>query len=336
MKKGDQNGSFHLKRRVVMNDFERQIAESGKEGLHSLKIETLQVNLGLRCNQQCNHCHLQASPQRKETMEWPAMEMVLEAARSARFRLVDLTGGAPELHLHFRRFVTALRKEGLSVQVRTNLTALTEPGLEEIPKFYRDHQIRLVGSMPCYMEENVCAQRGPGSYDKSIEAIKRLNALGYGSEDGLTLDLVYNPGGPFLPPPQAALEEDYRRELDRRFDIRFTRLLTITNMPLGRFQMELSRKNQEKNYRSLLRKSFNPETVMGLMCRRQISVGWDGVLYDCDFNLALGLPVDHGAPDHIRSFRAEDLWMRRIVTGEHCFGCTAGAGSSCSGALVAF
>ena len=317
-----------------MNDFERRIAEGGGVGLHSLEIETLQINLGLRCNQECSHCHLEASPRRTEAMEWPTMEMVLEAARSTRSRMIDLTGGAPELNPHFRRFVTALRKEGLSVQVRTNLTVLTEPGLEEIPEFYRDQAIQLVGSMPCYLEENVCAQRGPGSYNKSIEAIKRLNDLGYGSKEGLTLNLVYNPAGAFLPPPQTALERDYRRELDRRFGIRFSRLLTITNMPLGRFRAGLTRGNQERNYLSLLRESFNRETLEGLMCRRQISVGWDGVLYDCDFNLALRLPVNHGAPDHIRSFRAGDLRIRRIVTGDHCFGCTAGAGSSCGGALV--
>jgi radical SAM/Cys-rich protein len=317
-----------------MNDFERQIAEIGRAGLHSLKIETLQVNLGLRCNQQCNHCHLEASPRRKEKMEWPTMEMVLEAARSVRLRLVDLTGGAPELNPHFRRFVEALRKDHLPVQVRTNLTVLTEPGLKEIPEFYRDHRIQLVGSMPCYLEENVSAQRGAGAYSKSIEAIKRLNVLGYGSEDGLALSLVYNPGGSFLPPPQPALEEDYRRELDRRFGIQFTRLLTITNMPLGRFQMELTRRNEERDYLNLLRRSFNPKTVEGVMCRHQISVGWNGTLYDCDFNLALGLPVNHGAPGHIRAFKAEALRTRRIVTGEHCFGCTAGSGSSCSGALL--
>jgi radical SAM/Cys-rich protein len=188
--------------------------------------------------------------------------------------------------------------------------------------------------MPCYLEENVCAQRGKGVYEKSIEAIKRLNALGYGPNPDLPLSLVYNPGGPFLPPLQSALEGDYRRELGSCFGITFTRLLTITNMPLGRFRMQLHRQNQERNYIDLLRKSFNPKTVEGLMCRHQLSVGWEGTLYDCDFNLALRLPVDHGAPDHITSFDLIDLRKRRIVTGDHCFGCTAGSGSSCGGALV--
>jgi radical SAM/Cys-rich protein len=209
-----------------------------------------------------------------------------------------------------------------------------EPGLGEIPKFFRDHQVQLVASLPCYLEENVRAQRGKGVYEKSMEAIRRLNALGYGSEPNLPLNLVYNPGGPSLPPPQSALEEDYRRELRSRFGIIFSRLFTITNVPLGRFRVELSRQNQERDYLHLLRESFNRKTVAGLMCRHQISVGWDGTLYDCDFNLALGLPVNHGAPDHIQSFKPSALMKRRIVTGEHCFACTAGSGSSCGGALV--
>ena len=317
-----------------MNDFEKQTAEISGDGLHSLRIDILQANLGFRCNQQCTHCHLEASPNRKEAMGWSTMKLFLEAAKRIRCQLIDLTGGAPELNPNFRRFVTTLRREGHPVQVRTNLTVLLEPGMEDMPQFLREHQIRLVASMPCYLEENVCAQRGQGVYEKSIAAIKRLNALGYGSNPELPLDLVYNPGGPFLPPPQPVLEEDYRRELGNRFGITFTRLLTITNMPLGRFRKGLNQQNQERHYMALLRKSFNPQTVEGLMCRHQLSVGWDGTLYDCDFNLALSLPVNHGAPDHIKSFRPKDLRMRRIVTGEHCFGCTAGSGSSCGGALV--
>lgn len=317
-----------------MNDFEKQTAEISGDGLHSLRIDILQANLGFRCNQQCTHCHLEASPNRKEAMGWSTMKLFLEAAKRIRCQLIDLTGGAPELNPNFRRFVTTLRREGHPVQVRTNLTVLLEPGMEDMPQFLREHQIRLVASMPCYLEENVCAQRGQGVYEKSIAAIKRLNALGYGSNPELPLDLVYNPGGPFLPPPQPVLEEDYRRELGNRFGITFTRLLTITNMPLGRFRKGLNQQNQERHYMALLRKSFNPQTVEGLMCRHQLSVGWDGTLYDCDFNLALSLPVNHGAPDHIQSFRPKDLRMRRIVTGEHCFGCTAGSGSSCGGALV--
>ena len=317
-----------------MNSFERLVSGIEDGGLHSLKIETIQANLGLRCNQQCVHCHLEASPERREMMEWSTMRQVLEVAAKACCQLVDLTGGAPEINPHFRRFVAALHEKGHPVQVRTNLTVLLEPGMEEMPEFFRDHQIQLVASLPCYLEENVRAQRGEQVYEKSITAIRRLNELGYGTEEGLFLNLVYNPGGPFLSPPQLALEGDYRRELNGRFGITFTRLLTITNMPIGRFRSELGRKNLEQDYLDLLQKSFNPQTVGELMCRHQLSVGWDGTLYDCDFNLALGLPVNHGAPDHVRSFRPEDLRKRRIVTGEHCFGCTAGSGSSCGGALV--
>lgn len=317
-----------------MNDFEKQVAGKKEEGLYSLRIDILQVNLGFRCNQQCGHCHLEASPERSEIMEWPTMELVLESAESFNCQLVDLTGGAPELNPHFRHFVKALRLKGLAVQVRTNLTVLLEPEMEDMPEFLRDHQVQLVASLPCYLEENVSAQRGEGVYHKSVEAIKRLNVMGYGFESGLSLKLVYNPGGAFLPPSQSALEEDYRRELGQRFGITFTSLLTITNMPLGRFRRKLVQQNQEKWYLDLLRKSFNPKTVEAVMCRHQISVGWDGRLYDCDFNLALGLPVNHGAPDHIKSFSKEALMKRRIVTGDHCFGCTAGFGSSCAGALV--
>ncbi len=317
-----------------MNDFEKQIAGAGGGGLHSLKVGTLQVNLGPRCNQQCNHCHIEASPQRIERMEWPTMQLVLDAAKKVDCRLVDLTGGAPEIHPHFRRFVTALFQEGHAVQVRTNLTVLLEPGMEEMPEFLKKYRCRLVASMPCYLEENVRAQRGARTYEKSVAAIKRLNGLGYGSDPGLPLNLVYNPGGPFLPPSQPALEDDYRLELGQRFGIIFSRLLTITNMPLGRFRNELDRQGQRGDYMRLLQESFNPQTVAGLMCRNQLSVGWDGTLYDCDFNLALGLPVNHGAPDHVKNFKPEDLRVRRIVTGDHCFGCTAGSGSSCGGALV--
>jgi len=317
-----------------MDDFETRIAKITGDGLHSLKIETLQVNLGLRCNQRCVHCHLEASPERMEIMEWSTMELVLGAAQSVHCKLIDLTGGAPELNPNFCRFVTALRQEGHTVQVRTNLTVLLELGMEEMSEFFREHRVRLVASMPCYLEENVRAQRGVGTYEKSVAAIKILNALGYGSDPELPLNLVYNPGGPFLPPPQSGLEEDYRRELGQRFGIVFSHLYTITNMPLGRFRNELDRQRQRDNYLWLLRNSFNPQTVSELMCRRQLSVGWNGTLYDCDFNAALDLPVNHGAPDHIKNFKPEDLRVRRIVTADHCFGCTAGSGSSCGGALV--
>lgn len=317
-----------------MNDFDRVIARYGMTELRSETIDILQVSLGLKCNQQCRHCHLDASPDRTERMEWPTMERVLEAAENSRCSLVDLTGGAPELNPHFRRFVRSLREKGLAVQVRTNLTVLAEAGMEDLPAFFRDRGIRLVASLPCYLEENVSAQRGPGVYGKSVEVIRRLNGLGYGHDPSLPLNLVYNPGGSFLPPPQEFLEAEYRRELGGRFDIAFTGLITITNMALGRLGREMGRKKEDGPYRRLLREAFNPETLSGLMCRRQVEVGWDGTLYDCDFNLAIGLPVNHGAPDHVSRFDSRELGNRRIVTGDHCFACTAGKGSSCSGAIV--
>jgi radical SAM/Cys-rich protein len=317
-----------------MNEFDRQVSGGQGSGLQSIGIDILQVNVGLLCNQECRHCHLECSPSRSERMEWETMEAILEAAAKIGCSLVDLTGGAPELNPFFRQFVEALHSRGLTLQVRTNLTALLEKEKEGLPEFLRQRGVRLVGSMPCYMEENVRGQRGKGVYEKSIAAIRMLNKMGYGIDPGLPLALVYNPGGPFLPPPQAALEEEYRRELWDRFHVRFTRLLTIANLPLGRFLRDLDGRSETGAYIRLLRESFNPLTLENLMCRHQISVGWDGRLFDCDFNLALGHPVDHGAPDHIGSFRPEELLKRRIVTGEHCFACTAGTGSSCGGALV--
>jgi radical SAM/Cys-rich protein len=261
------------------------------------------------------------------------MEAVLDALQTLPGCLVDVTGGAPELHPHFRRFVKAVRAMDLPVQVRTNLAVMAVPEHASLPEFCRDHQIKLVASLPCYTEENVDAQRGRGTYEQCIAMLKRLNDLGYGVEEALALDLVYNPAGPALPGDQAALEADYKRELADRFGIRFSRLLTIANAPIGRFRQCLRAQGREADYLQLLVDSFNPDTVERLMCRNQLSVGWDGTLYDCDFNLALGCRLNHGAPDHIRSFDPVALASRRIVTGDHCFACTAGAGSSCRGAL---
>jgi radical SAM/Cys-rich protein len=317
-----------------MNEFERRVGDTPGNGLHAADIRIIQLNLGLRCNQQCTHCHVEASPHRSEAMDWSIMEQIVQIAGRVRPELVDLTGGSPELNPNFKRFVGALCDDGHKVQDRTNLTVLVEPGLEDLPGFMRDRKVQLVGSMPCYLEENVCTQRGVGTYTKSIEAIKRLNTLGYGIEADLPLNLVYNPLGPYLPPSQADLEADYRRQLGERFGIKFTGLLTITNMPIGRFGQTLTSQGEIEEYMKLLKHSFNPNTVEGLMCRHQLSIGWDGALYDCDFNLALGLSVDHGAPEHIRCFDLARLLSRRIVTDEHCFGCTAGGGSSCRGALV--
>jgi len=296
-------------------------------------IDTIQVNLGLKCNQSCTHCHVSAGPGRGEAMDEETMQSVLRAVAFARPALVDLTGGAPELNSQFAWFVESLCSVGARVQVRTNLTAMLLPGMERIPEFLAMHQVRLAASMPCYLEENVRAQRGTGAYEGSVEAIRRLNALGYGTDPDLPLDLVYNPGGAFLPPSQAALEADYRRELYARHGLLFTRLLTIANMPIGRFG-KMAGGEGTGAYMRMLEDSFNPDTLDELMCKRQVSIGWDGTLYDCDFNLALNIPMNHGAPGHVREFDLATLRGREVATGEHCFGCTAGCGSSCKGALT--
>ena len=303
------------------------------DGLYADGIDIMQVNVGLKCNQACAHCHLSASPQSEEMMSWPVMEKVLEIAGIVCPMTVDITGGAPELNPFLKRFIKKLTDMGIQSQVRTNLTALLHGGNEDLVGFFRDHRVKLVGSLPCYLEENVRAQRGEHVYEKSIEAIRRLNSAGYGIDQDLQLNLVYNPGAAFLPGDQAALENDYKRELKERFGVYFTHLLTITNMPLGRFGEKLKEKDRLDKYMKLLTESFNPDTVPGLMCRRQISIGWDGTLYDCDFNLALNMVMNHGAPDHIDKWDLENVAGRRIVTGMHCFGCTAGSGSSCAGAL---
>jgi len=318
-----------------MNQFEKRIFNGEREGLFSEGIDIIQVNVGLRCNQTCTHCHLGASPDCDEIMEWSTMEELLDIARVVRPDLVDITGGAPELNPHLGDFIKALADGGLEVQVRTNLTALAEPENAGLMDLLKNHGVRLVGSLPCYLEEKVRAQRGEGVFERSVEAVQQLNKLGYGLEKELILNLVYNPGGPFLPGDQASLEADYRRELRERFGLTFSNLLTIANMPIGRFFEILVKRGRYEKYMALLKDNFNRDTVSGLMCRSQVSVGWDGRLYDCDFNLALGLTVNHGAPDHISQWDLESLRKRRVVTGQHCFGCTAGCGSSCGGALTA-
>ena len=317
-----------------MNEFDLKIHEATGNNLLCEDVSTIQVNVGLRCNLQCAHCHVAASPKRKEAMDSEAMELIVDAAVKARCKLVDITGGAPELNPYFRPFVEALRGLDIPVLVRTNLTVLHNSEMETMPAFFKRHQVELVASLPCYLEENVDRQRGQGTYEGSIKAIRILNGVGYGRDSDLPLSLVYNPTGPHLPPNQAMLEADYRRELKGRFDIEFTNLVTITNMPIGRYVGDLRKQRKYGDYVRLLEDSFNPSTIDGLMCRHQINVDWEGNIYDCDFNLALKLPVDHGAPTHIRDFDPVLHAKRRIVTGKHCFGCTAGCGSSCKGALT--
>ena len=316
------------------NEFDERVDSYCGQPLRARSLETMQVNIGLTCDLACRHCHVESSPQRTEQMTWPTMKLVLEAAKRANVKTLDITGGAPEMNPNFRRFVMIARCHDLRILVRTNLTIMLREGYRNLPSFYHVNGVHLVASLPCYLPENVKRQRGTHVYEDSVEVIKRLNAVGYGRREDLPLDLVYNPPGPALPPDQAELESAYRKALETRFGLQFTRLIAITNMPIGRFVLDLERSGEHERYLQLLRESFNPETIAGLMCRSQIHVSWDGTLHDCDFNYALGLPTDKSAPRHIRDLDRSALLHRRIVTGEHCFGCTAGHGSSCGGALA--
>jgi len=300
--------------------------------IKSFPVTTLQANLGRVCNLSCNHCHHAASPEAKEVMPWEVMEEIIKVAANAEIKTVDITGGAPELYPQLYPFIDRLNKRGHNIMLRTNLVALMEPGQAGLAEYFREKNVKLIASLPCYMEENVTAQRGDIAFNKSIAALKKLNSLGYGKENGLELDLVYNPGGPFLPGSQEELEAIYRQELQLEHGITFSRLLTLTNMPVGRFKSMLFENGQLNRYLQLLRDSFNQVNLSGLMCRSQITVDWDGTIYDCDFNLALDLPSDLEKA-HISCFDFNSFSNRTIVAREHCFSCTAGAGSSCGGAL---
>ena len=324
----------------LRNAFDDAIEESTGKPLRGASLETIQVNIGLTCNLACHHCHVESSPVKSEQMDWETIQDVLAAADRAGAKTIDITGGAPEMNPHFRAFVAEARRRGYEVIVRTNLTIMLVDGYGDLPEFFRGHGVHLIASLPCYMPDNVNKQRGVHVYEDSVEVIQRLNAVGYGDSEergergGLPLDLVYNPLGPGLPPDQAMLEEAYRRELHERFGIRFTRLIAITNMAIGRFRHDLKRDGQLVEYERLLRESFNSATVEGLMCRHQIHVSYDGTLHDCDFNYALGMTCHGGLPQHIRDFDPDAFRRRPIATGEHCFGCTAGTGSSCGGSLT--
>jgi len=317
-----------------MNAFDLRVKKETGAELHSCGIETLQVNVGFLCNNRCNHCHVNGGPDRREVMTWKTMRHIIGAARTLKPNLVDITGGAPEMNPNLKRLISALREEGLSVQVRTNLTILLEPGMESIIEFYKRSGVKIVASLPCYMEKEVDSQRGRGTFERSLKALKLLNEAGYGVEPGLVLDLVFNPESDFLPAEQAQLEREYREVLENDYGVVFDNLVTIANMPVGRFARMLRRKGVDRKYDRLLRRSFNPDTVDRLMCRRQLSVGWDGLLHDCDFNLALGIPIEIETPANIQAIEGASVARRRIATGIHCFGCTAGQGSSCGGALV--
>ncbi len=315
--------------------FEEKLAEVGQWPLRASAIETLQVNVGKFCNQTCRHCHVDAGPTRTEMMSRETAELVLEVLRRHDIPKVDITGGAPELNPNFEYLVCEARALNRHVMDRCNLTVFYVEGKGYLPEFLRDQQVEVIASLPCYLEKNVDFQRGQGVFEKSIEALQWLNRLGYGQPgEGLELNLVYNPLGPSLPPQQKPLEDAYRQQLRERFGIVFNKLYTITNMPISRFLTDLVRHGNYERYMELLVQHFNPATIEGVMCRTLVSVGWDGTLYDCDFNQMVDMPLNHGAPRHIRNFDLFLLSRREIRTGSHCFGCTAGSGSSCGGALV--
>jgi len=315
--------------------FDATLAGHGIGALRRKSPTTLQVNVGKLCNQACHHCHVDAGPRRTERITRETAERVIDViAASARVGTVDITGGAPELNPNFAMLVERARALGRKVIVRCNLTVTLEPGMEWLVEFYRRAGVELVCSLPCYTAENTDRQRGAGVFDKSIAAMRQLNAAGFGRGE-LRLDLVYNPIGASLPPPQAELEAQYREELARNFGVVFDRLLTITNMPIARFANQLNSTGSYSAYMGLLVNHFNPATVDALMCRDLVSVGWDGRLYDCDFNQMLEIPLGGRAASTI--WDVDDVGTlagARIATGSHCFGCTAGAGSSCGGAIA--
>ncbi len=324
----------------ILNEQNHQLTFDQKLEHHQLpllqtsKINTMQVNLGKLCNMTCEHCHVDAGPDRREIMTAETVQHCLNALAHTDFQTLDLTGGAPEMNPLFCEMVIQATKLNKRVIDRCNLTILLAPGYQELPEFLANHQVEIVASLPCYLEENTNAQRGDGAFQKSIQALKKLNALGYGKQDSpLKLTLVFNPVGFSLPPDQSELEAAYRRELKAKYEIEFTNLITITNMPISRFLSDLVEQGKFEEYMERLVNAFNPETVSGLMCRSIISVDWQGNLYDCDFNQMLNLPVSLPERRHISNFHSQEFQNRKIVTNQHCYGCTAGAGSSCGGAI---
>jgi radical SAM/Cys-rich protein len=318
-----------------MRDTRPLLLHSDFPPIHRGALDTLQVNLGYLCNLSCVHCHVNAGPQRTEQMDRDTIDQVLALLENAGVQTLDLTGGAPELNAHFRYLVRKARALGVRVIDRCNLTVLFEPGQEGLAGFLAEQGVVITASLPCYLEENVEAQRGKGVYDSSIKALQLLNDLGYGDE--LELNLVYNPIGPVLPPPQQGLQDDYQRELGERFDVRFNQLHTLTNMPISRFGSVLLAQGQYVEYMQLLRDNFSHANLETLMCRSLLSIDWQGYVYDCDFNQMLDLPLlANDSRRHIGELLDDlELEGNPIVTGEHCFGCTAGQGSSCGGALDA-
>ncbi len=317
-----------------MNRFQQKLSELQIE-LRKTGVEILQVNLGKLCNLSCVHCHVEAGPSKlEENMNEKTAEAVLQLLKRSNIKTLDLTGGAPEINPHFRGLVKEARALDIHVIDRCNLTVFFVEGQEDLPEFLRDNRVEVIASLPCYLKKNVDKQRGSGTFEESIRALLKLNDLGYGNSDtGLSLNFVYNPVGPHLPPSQEKLEKDYKERLFQDFGIVFNRLYTITNMAIKRYARYLKVFGQLENYEKLLLDSFNPSTLDGLMCRNTLSVSWDGKLYDCDFNQMLGMQMRNGKPLTIFDASLDSLKNFHVLTADHCFGCTAGHGSSCQGAL---
>ena len=315
--------------------FEAQLDQAGLYPLRATGITVLQINVGKLCNQTCRHCHVDAGPDRPEAMSLETAEQCIAALAKTDIPTVDITGGAPELNPHFRWLVEQSRVLGRHVMDRCNLSVLLLPSQADLVEFLADHRVEIIASLPSYRAGQTDAQRGDGVFEKSIEALRLLNRFGYGRADsGLILNLVYNPVGAFLPPKQEAIEVQFKKELRTRHDVEFNRLYTITNMPISRFLEFLVESGNYEHYMTRLANAFNPAAAAGVMCRYTLSVGWDGRLYDCDFNQMLELPVDHGVPSHIQDFDPAQLHDRQIVMRNHCYGCTAGSGSSCGGSVT--
>jgi radical SAM/Cys-rich protein len=324
-----------LEQSSVSQPFDFRLNQAGLFPLRATGITVFQINLGKLCNQTCRHCHVDAGPDRPEVMTMETAEQCIEALAKTDIPTVDITGGAPELNPHFRWLVEQSRELGRHVMDRCNLSVLLLPSQPDLAEFLAGHRVEIIASLPSYSAGQTDAQRGNGVFEKSLKALRFLNQFGYGRPgSGLVLNLVYNPVGAFLPPKQEAIEAQFKKELGTRHGIEFNRLYTITNMPIGRFLEFLVESGNYDQYMTRLANAFNPAAAAGVMCRYTLSVGWDGTLSDCDFNQMLDLPVGHGAPSHIRDFDLAQLQHRRIVTRNHCYGCTAGFGSSCGGAVT--
>lgn len=321
---------------VSIPTFESKIQEMGMEALKPVGIDVFQINVGKMCNQVCKHCHVDAGPDRKEIMTRETMQQILDAMEGVPVKTVDLTGGAPEMNPDFRWFVEQLSKRGVEIIVRCNLTIiLANPKYHDLPEFFKKHKINVVSSLPSFTARRTDAQRGDGVFSKSIEALKMLNEVGYGKEGtGLKLDLVYNPSGAYLPDDQAVLQSEFKTRLRDGYSIEFNELYAITNLPVSRFLDYLLNSGNYEEYMNDLANAFNPIAAEGVMCRNMVSIGWDGFLYDCDFNQMLDLKLNHGVPNHIKDFDWEKVLSREIIINQHCYGCTAGAGSSCGGATT--